>query len=383
MKSLGIQKKILYGYLIATSCILIGGWLILGALSTTPFLWLTAAFWGTALPLLLILSLLLQSLSRRLLDPLLRFKEICKRIAAGEEVHDIEIKRDEASSHILRGILSLVEEEKRVKQEVKATLQEPSLQKFYPQLLEAEKLKLLSDGLRGVIHELNNPLTSVLGFTELLLEEVASQKAAGTVEKIYSEAKRCRKIIEDLQAYVRRPAGGFKEMVPINDLVERACFMRSYLWRTHHIQVEKDMAYDLPLCVADPVQFQQALLCLLANAEDSIAASAESQKKTFEGSIKIKTEVDEQRLRVRIEDNGCGISPENLVKIFNPFFSTKPGKLGLGLNLASFLVKQQGGTIQALSREGAGSVFIVEIPAAAQPSLPEEKESEKPIRKAS
>lgn len=261
--------------------------------------------------------------------------------------------------------------------------QEPTLQQFYPQLLEAEKLKLLSDGLRGVIHELNNPLTSVLGFTELLLEEVAAEKTAGTVEKIYTEAKRCRKIIEDLQAYIRHPAGGFKEMVPINDLVERACFMRSYLWRTHHIQVEKDMAHDLPLCVADAVQLQQALLCLLANAEDSIAASAESQKKTFEGSIKIKTEVENQRVRIRIEDNGCGISPENLVKIFNPFFSTKQGKLGLGLNLASFLVKQQGGAIQALSREGVGSVFIVEIPAAAQPSLSEEKESEKPIRKAS
>ncbi|RME64499.1 MAG: histidine kinase, partial [Nitrospirae bacterium] len=233
------------------------------------------------------------------------------------------------------------------------------MRQLQEQLYYSDKLASLGMLVSGVAHEINNPLTGVMGYTELLLTKTEDGSLRETLQKIYHSAERCKKIVENLLAFARqRPPQ--KAPVLVNELIENTLELRAYWLRSNNIEIQKDFQ-SMPYIKADPQQLQQVFLNLIINAEDAIMASGKDEK-----LLKIRTSYDEpnQRIVVEFEDNGIGIPEDILQRIFDPFFTTKPvGKgTGLGLSISHGIITEHGGLISAKSTPGQGTVFRIELP---------------------
>lgn len=228
------------------------------------------------------------------------------------------------------------------------------------QLLQSEKMSALGQLVSGVAHELNNPLTGVLGYAELLLTSSDLPKNANqNLMMIYDEAERARKIVENLLTFARQRKPEKKE-IELNEIIERTLDIRAYAMRVNNIQVFKTLDQRIPLICADEYQIQQVFMNIIINAEQAILESH------GEGQLEVETEWDTVKNRVRISfrDDGPGIIGENLSKIFDPFFTTKPdGKgTGLGLAISYGIVEEHEGRIIAENEEGGGARFVIELP---------------------
>ena len=229
-------------------------------------------------------------------------------------------------------------------------------------LLQTEKMAGLGQLVSGIAHELNNPLTSIIGYSQLLLGRrlTAPQEADGRL--IHQEAERAARIVKNLLLFARE-ARPERRPVNLNEIVERTLALRNYELRVENIELSQDLAQDLPLIVADAAQLQQVFLNLLVNAEQAI------RQGSGEGSIRVRTRrISQGRVSFEIVDSGPGISQEIIPRIFDPFFSTKPSGAGtgLGLSITCGIVKEHGGDISVQSQLGHGAKFIVELPAAVQ-----------------
>jgi PAS domain S-box-containing protein len=229
-------------------------------------------------------------------------------------------------------------------------------------LLQTEKMAGLGQLVSGIAHELNNPLTSIIGYSQLLLGRrlTAPQEADGRL--IHQEAERAARIVKNLLLFARE-ARPERRPVNLNEIVERTLALRNYELRVENIELSQDLAQDLPLVVADAAQLQQVLLNLLVNAEQAI------RQGSGEGSIRVRTrKTPVGRVSFEILDSGPGIPQEIIPRIFDPFFSTKPSGAGtgLGLSITCGIVKEHGGDISVQSQLGHGAKFIVELPAASQ-----------------
>jgi two-component system NtrC family sensor kinase len=224
-------------------------------------------------------------------------------------------------------------------------------------LIQSEKLSGIGEFIAGVAHELNNPLTTVMGFSELLQQADADPQHKRQLDMIHKSALRCQKIVQALLSFARRRAPERKS-VCLNSLVESAVEILHYQFRTSNIEVITRLAPDLPQAMVDPHQVQQVLVNIFNNGRQAIEAH---QPK---GWIKVTTGTVGEFVRLTIQDSGPGITPENLSKIFDPFFTTKEvGKgTGLGLSLCYGIIKEHGGTIAARSRPGEGATFVIELP---------------------
>jgi two-component system NtrC family sensor kinase len=238
------------------------------------------------------------------------------------------------------------------------------------QLIQSEKLSGIGEFVAGVAHELNNPLTSVMGFAELLQQSDLPEQQRRYLDVIFKSAKRCQKIVQSLLSFARRHAPE-RKVVCLNEIVESAVEILQYQMRTSNIEVLTEFDQNLPLTEIDPHQMQQVFLNLINNARQAMEGR---QKK---GRLRVITECRDDRARVIFQDNGPGIPAENLKKIFNPFFTTKEvGKgTGLGLSLCYGIVSEHGGTITPESTEGEGATFVIEIPVAHKPATAVEKKA--------
>ncbi len=226
------------------------------------------------------------------------------------------------------------------------------------QLVQSEKLAAIGQLAAGVAHELNNPLTGIMGFAQLLLqEEGLSGQQKEDLEGIYKQSQRCRQIIQNLLQFSHRKEPK-REPTQMVSLVESTLRLVRYDLVTSGVSVVHEAAEGLPRISADPNQLQQVFLNLLTNARQAL----EGRK---DGRIVIKSEADGERVRVTFQDNGCGIPAEHINKVFDPFFTTKPvGKgTGLGLSISYGIVQQHGGTLRVESEPGQGTRFILEFPA--------------------
>jgi signal transduction histidine kinase/CheY-like chemotaxis protein len=241
--------------------------------------------------------------------------------------------------------------------EAESSLEE--LQQTQSRLIQAEKLSAVGELVAGVAHELNNPLTGVLGYSQLLLRTESDPQVQEGLERIVDDATRCRRIVQNLLAFARKRSAE-KQYVDINHIIRVAVELRAYQLRMEDIHVVLDLAEDLPPTMADPQQLEQVFVNLINNAEYAMR-DMESEKQ-----LKVSTDIVNDRLIVRWEDNGCGIPPENMDHIFDPFFTTKqPGEgTGLGLSLSYGIVHDHGGEIHAESTFGEGAAFILELPLA-------------------
>ena len=230
-----------------------------------------------------------------------------------------------------------------------------------------EKMVVLGQFVAGIAHELNNPLTSIIGNVQLLLGERLQAPALIQAGKVYQEAERARRIVKNLLYFARenKPA---RSAVDLNEIVERTLALRSYDLKNENIRVETHLAPDLPRTMADPYQLQQVVFNLLINAEQVLLESR------GQGLVKISTRHSthkaERRIVLELSDDGPGISPGIGPRIFDPFFTTKaPGVgTGLGLSIVYGIVRQHDGEVTFENLAGSGARFIVELPVTRPPA---------------
>jgi len=233
-------------------------------------------------------------------------------------------------------------------------------------LFHSERMVALGQLVSSVAHELSNPLTSILGYAQLLLRRRESKEREADVQRIVQEAERASRIAKNLLQF----AGGAKPeraAVDLNEVVRRALALRAHELGLEGIEIQLEMDPDLPPVLGDAAQLQQVLLNLLVNSEQAI------QHGRGRGQIRLRTRrVSGERLAVDVVDDGPGIAPESLPRIFDPFFTTKPPGVGtgLGLSIAYGIAHDHGGTVAVDSRPGCGAVFTVELPATSAPPLP-------------
>src|ERR1035437_1579723 len=235
--------------------------------------------------------------------------------------------------------------------------------KLEQQIIQSERLAAMGQMIGGFAHELNNPLTSILGMAELLQEGPASEGARKQIVILHQQARRAAEIVQNLQYFARPPAPGHSQ-VNLNELVLRTVQMQAYPLRKSNITVDFLPEPSIPAIVADPSQLMQVFLNLLLNAEQAIRETREK------GTIRVRLERKPDAVWIVFQDDGPGISPENLAHIFDPFFTTKrPGRgTGLGLSICKTVLREHGGNIEAASAPGGGAVFTITLPVGATES---------------
>jgi PAS domain S-box-containing protein len=228
------------------------------------------------------------------------------------------------------------------------------------QLIQSEKLSAIGELISGIAHELNNPLTGVMGYSQLLqLRKDLDDRAKESLFKINNLALRCQKIVQNLLSFARKQKPE-RTLSNINDILEKTVDLRSYEFQVNNIEISLELDRSLPKTIADAHQLQQVFLNVLTNAEQAMLEAHGKGHLT----IQTKTNAQKSHITVEIADDGPGIPESHLTRIFDPFFTTKEvGKgTGLGLSLSYGMIKEHGGNIYARSRLGDGSTFVVELP---------------------
>jgi two-component system NtrC family sensor kinase len=237
-----------------------------------------------------------------------------------------------------------------------------TLRRAQEQLLQSEKMVAVGQLISGVAHELNNPLTAILGYSQLLKsEDLNSSRGANYVDKLYKQAQRTHHIVQNLLSFARQHKPE-RAAVQLNQILEDTLVLREYDMKLNNIVVRREFDPQLPLTGGDFHQLQQVFLNILNNAVDAI------QEKGGPGEIWLRTEAVGNRLRVELTDNGPGV--QNPHRIFDPFYTTKPvGKgTGLGLSICYGIVKEHGGEIQVRNSPPRGATFTITLPLLVVPS---------------
>ena len=231
------------------------------------------------------------------------------------------------------------------------------------QIIQSERLAAMGQMIGGFAHELNNPLTSILGMAELLQEGEASEAARKQIVILHQQARRAAEIVQNLQYFARPPAPG-RSQVNLNELVQRTVQMQAYPLRKSNITVDFLPEPAIPAIMADPNQLMQVFLNLLLNAEQAIRENREK------GTIRVRIGRKPDSVWIVFQDDGPGIAPENLAHIFDPFFTTKrPGRgTGLGLSICKTVLREHGGNIEAATSPDGGAVFTITLPVTAAES---------------
>jgi len=225
------------------------------------------------------------------------------------------------------------------------------------QLYLSSRLAAVGELAAGVAHEISNPLTGILGFSQRLLRKSTDEEVSRDLEIIHSEAQRVAKVVENLLTFARRREPK-KECLDINDILQRALELRAYALETSNIEVVTSFAPGLPKTMADFHQIQEVFLNIILNAEQAMSEANGG------GKLSVKTQRTGDYIRISFADDGPGIPAEHLDRVFDPFFTTRgeKGGTGLGLSLCHGIVVEHGGKIYAKSKPGKGATFFVELP---------------------
>jgi two-component system NtrC family sensor kinase len=235
-------------------------------------------------------------------------------------------------------------------------------------LMESDRLAAVGELVAGVAHEVNNPLSSISAFAQLLLRDTGlTPQHRESIEVIRSETMRASQVVKDLLAFARRSAPQSAPL-DLNSVVGRTLRMRQYQFSEASVRVEADLAGDLPSVMGDARQLQQVCLNLLTNAVQAMSPGG--------GALRVRTYQANDRVRLEVQDTGPGISVDARAHIFEPFFTTKKeGEgTGLGLSVSYGIVTTHGGTIEVVTTGPAGTTFRVTLPAASVLAASQEKE---------
>ncbi len=304
---------------------------------------------------ILLSSLIVWVLVRKITQPLRQLRDGAEAVGRGDFSHHVPILSRDECGDLASAFNQMVENLKMSRAQLEKTVE--TLKTTQAQLVQSEKLSAIGEFVAGVTHELNNPLTAVIGFAELLQQSKIGEQHRRHLEFIVLSAQRCHKIVQSLLSFARQHPPE-RKWVQLNDLVETTLSFVNYELHTSNIKVIRLLDPLLPKVLADPHQLQQVFLNIINNARQAI------EDYRPDGQLRVSTGTVEGRARVTIQDNGPGISAENLSRIFNPFFTTKEvGKgTGLGLSLSYGIIQEHGGTIAVRSQEGEGTAFIIDLP---------------------
>ncbi len=237
---------------------------------------------------------------------------------------------------------------------------------LYQQLLQAEKMAALGQTISGVAHELNNPLATILSWSERLAERPLDEGTKRGVEVILGEAERAARIVRSLLTFARKRQST-RHLIDINTVVRETLSLRAYEQRVSNVVVIEALAGGLPQVLVDPHQIQQVLLNLIINAEHAMLAA------NGRGSLVVRSwhDMEREAVCVEVNDDGPGVPQEVKSKIFDPFFTTKEvGQgTGLGLTVAYAIIQEHGGRIRVESHPNGGASFYVELPVTAEKSV--------------
>ena len=259
------------------------------------------------------------------------------RTAEGERLGWLELYRETAGEGLLRSRLALT-----------------------------EKMAALGQLISGVAHELNNPLTSIVGYAQLLRARASQSDHSEEARHIFEEAQRASAIVRNLLLFARgeKPE---RKRVRLNEIVKQTLELRNYELRVANVRLVVDLEPGLPAVLGDAHQMKQLMMNLLINAEQAVERAAGP------GEIEVRTRSaragGRRRVRLEVRDNGPGIPRGILARIFDPFFTTKPAGMGtgLGLSIVQAIAREHGGEVRVESEEGRGATFVVEQPAAPGP----------------
>jgi two-component system NtrC family sensor kinase len=224
-------------------------------------------------------------------------------------------------------------------------------------LMEADRLAAVGELVAGVAHEVNNPLSSISAFSQLMLrDETLTASQRETLEIITSETVRASQVIRDLLAFARRSAP-IRELVDLNDVVARTLRLRAYQMTSSNIALETELCPDLPAVAGDARQLQQVCLNLVINAMQAMTPMGG-------GTLRLMTRTEDGKVVIDVADTGPGIPDAAKARIFEPFFTTKEeGEgTGLGLSVSYGIVAAHGGTIEAAETSSKGTTIRVTIP---------------------
>jgi PAS domain S-box-containing protein len=231
-----------------------------------------------------------------------------------------------------------------------------NLRRTQEQLLHSDKMAAVGQLISGVAHELNNPLTAILGYSQLLTSSgQTGPQGLEYADKLYKQAQRTHRIVQNLLSFSRQHKPE-RVAVQLNQILEDTLALRDYDLRMSNIRLHLDLCADLPTLSADPHQLQQVFLNMINNAVDAILERATN------GDVWVTTGADETTLFVEFTDSGPGVQDPS--RVFDPFYTTKPvGKgTGLGLSICYGIITEHGGTIHVRNVPSRGASFRVELP---------------------
>jgi PAS domain S-box-containing protein len=238
------------------------------------------------------------------------------------------------------------------------------LRRTQEQLLQSEKMSAVGQLIAGVAHELNNPLTAILGYAQLLEGAELDHRSADYVKKLFKQAQRTHRVVQNLLSFARQSKPQKRE-VDLKKVLEESLALREYDLKVNNVTLEHDVPENLPSVVADPHQLEQVFLNIINNALDAMLESSGS------GVLKVRAFRKDKFVCVVFDDSGPGIKDTS--RIFDPFYTTKSvGKgTGLGLSICYGIVKEHGGEIVARNREEGGATIEVRLHASEKPALTE------------
>lgn len=315
-------------------------------------------------------------LTARVVRPLKELTRIAGRISEGmygetvpEEGEDEVGELSRAFNRMSGSLRKADEEISAWSREIESRVEEKTLEleKFHRRMMEVEKLAALGQLAAGVAHELNNPLTGILGYAEMAKdrdraappkdpEDPERERMVSYFHRIEELANRCRGIILDMLTFARRHTEEPRD-TEINELIHQTLGFLDVQLARRKVLVVRDFQEGLPVLRGNPLQLQQVFTNLILNAAHAMPGG---------GTLTIRTRQEEGTVRAEFEDTGTGIDPANRHRLFEPFFTTKPpGEgTGLGLSVSYGIVQKHGGTIAVSSEPGHGALFTVVLPLA-------------------
>jgi len=294
-------------------------------------------------------------LSRVVINPLKRLVGVTQRIGRGDLDHRAQVEYTNEIGQLATAFNQMVEQLTKEHRDLERAIKK--LKETQAELVSSEKLASVGRMAAGVAHEIGNPLTSVLGHTEILHKRLKRKKLKDgailldLVDRTRRETERINRIIKDLLQFSKPPSAPIED-VDLNRLIQDSLDVVSAQKRFHDIALNLSLTEKLPPARGNSDQLQQVLFNILINAADAMPEG---------GSIAVRTEVDKQWVIVAIKDTGVGIPPEDLDKICDPFYTTKsPDQgTGLGLSISLKIIDECKGKLRIESEKGKGAEFII------------------------
>jgi len=321
-------------------------------------------FAGIALLCTVLLLIILFFITSSITNPLRRMVLATNRIAQGDLNHQVRVSfRDEVgqlahsfnqmTENLKRANENLIQWGKTLEKRVEDRTKE--LREMQDYLVQSEKLRSLGKMAAGVAHEINNPLTSILINTHLMLEKLEKRhEFYENLSLIADETSRCTQIVKGLLEFARQNPPQ-KVHTRINELIERTAQLLENQASFQNVRIVKDLDPDLPTIKLDRNKIQQVFWNLMLNA-------CEAMPRGGQLTISDSLSADGKSIEVRFADTGVGIPKENVNKLFDPFFTTKSSGTGLGLTVSYGIIQQHDGKIEVWSEVGRGTVFTLSFP---------------------